>query len=276
MLSGVAAPSSGGGGGGGQPKQYLASNTGAKQVQAKLSGGTVPPVKFAAAGGAPRASFVSNNTSRPALSVGSNGLPAQTTSSTGPSSSSPNVQAAIRAALMAGMASGNYDGASLLNSILGNLQSGKYVTKIPGATSTSYSNSVPSVGSPGNYNPPTPGSPAAASLTPVASGARQGQVTMGDLQQVGKAYGWTQPELDAWWQVIQLESGGNPTIKNSSSGAYGIGQFLGATASEYAPYGALSGQVMPELNAMAKYMHDRYGGPTGALSFHLNPAHNWY
>ena len=112
------------------------------------------------------------------------------------------------------------------------------------------------------------------SLPAVAGGAVQGALTFGDLEEIGRRFGWTHGELQAWWQVISDESGGNPAAVNASSGAFGIGQFLGATYKEYLPFGAGSPHPLDQLNAMAQYIHDRYGSPLAALAHEY--ACHWY
>ena len=74
--------------------------------------------------------------------------------------------------------------------------------------------------------------------------------------------------------MISDESGGNPAALNPTSGAFGIGQFLGATYKEYLPFGAGSPNPLDQLNAMAQYIHDRYGSPLAALA-HECSCH-WY
>jgi hypothetical protein len=118
------------------------------------------------------------------------------------------------------------------------------------------------------------GSTATAAPTMPATGDRQGAVSKADLRRVGRRFGWSGAQIEAWWQVIQQESGGDPKARNPKSGAFGIGQFLGSTKDEYAPYGATSSDPMQQLYAMAKYIHDRYGTPEAALAFHQ--AHGWY
>ena len=71
-----------------------------------------------------------------------------------------------------------------------------------------------------------------------------------------------------------MESGGSTTATNPSSGAFGIGQFLGATKKAYAKYGSESTQAIPQLNAMEHYVHDRYGTPTAALAHERR--YHWY
>jgi hypothetical protein len=140
------------------------------------------------------------------------------------------------------------------------------------------------LGSPGPVAIPVAGAVAAAGLggsgaaapaaAGVPAGARQGAITFGDLEEIGRRFGWSRGELDAWWQVISDESGGLPTATNPGSGAFGIGQFLGSTYKEYLPFGAGSPNPVDQLNAMAQYIHDRYGSPLAALA-HENTCH-WY
>lgn len=77
-----------------------------------------------------------------------------------------------------------------------------------------------------------------------------------------------------WMELVQRESGGNPEAVNPSSGAFGLGQFLGSTAEAYAPFGALSHDPAEQIQAMARYIADRYGDPSSALAFHN--SNNWY
>jgi TP901 family phage tail tape measure protein len=91
------------------------------------------------------------------------------------------------------------------------------------------------------------------------------------MASIAKARGWS---LGAWNRLVQKESGGNPAARNPSSGAFGLGQFLGSTAKAYAKYGALSTNPVEQIKAMAQYISDRYGDPSSALAFH--DAHNWY
>lgn len=91
------------------------------------------------------------------------------------------------------------------------------------------------------------------------------------MAKIAKAKDWS---LAAWKTLVSKESGGDPTAVNPSSGAFGLGQFLGATKRAYAKYGATSKDPVRQIRAMAKYIADRYGSPSKALAFHL--AHNWY
>lgn len=91
------------------------------------------------------------------------------------------------------------------------------------------------------------------------------------MRQIAGQRGWS---VDDWMTLVMKESGGNPAAVNPSSGAFGLGQFLGSTAQAYAKYGALSNSGADQIRAMAKYIADRYGSPSAALGFHN--ANNWY
>ena len=99
-------------------------------------------------------------------------------------------------------------------------------------------------------------------------GAGSWQEIMG---QIASAKGWNAGD---WSELVRRESGGNPAARNPSSGAFGLGQFLGSTAQAYAKYGALSPDGSDQIRAMAKYIEDRYGTPSQALAFHN--VNNWY
>lgn len=101
------------------------------------------------------------------------------------------------------------------------------------------------------------------------------------MEQIAKAKHWS---LAAWRNVINRESGGNPnalgsaTIAGSNakglSRAYGLGQFLGSTYTEYSKYGADSSNPVKQIEAMAQYIANDYGTPTGALQ--SEESRGWY
>lgn len=78
---------------------------------------------------------------------------------------------------------------------------------------------------------------------------------------------------DVKW-IMQHESGFNPGARNPSSGAYGLGQFLGHEHDKYGAMGAYSGDPTRETHAMLAYIRDRYGSPAAAKQFW--EAHHWY
>lgn len=114
----------------------------------------------------------------------------------------------------------------------------------------------------------TTSSPATGGGAPGTGGSTSWQT---ELRAIAKEKGWN---ASAWEKIINLESGGDPKAVNASSGAFGLGQFLGATKTEYAKYGAESTNPVEQIRADAKYIEDRYHTPTAALTFHL--AHGWY
>jgi hypothetical protein len=93
------------------------------------------------------------------------------------------------------------------------------------------------------------------------------------MAQIAKDQGW---DLADWKQLVQGESGGNPNARNSSSGAYGLGQFLGGTLRAYAKFGATSSDGVKQIEAMAKYIADRYHDPSNALHQWLSRSPHWY
>ena len=79
--------------------------------------------------------------------------------------------------------------------------------------------------------------------------------------------------FDKWNFIINHESGWNPTAKNPSSDAYGIGQAL--PPSKMAPFGSdYMTNPITQLKWMKSYVNERYGGIGGAYDFWR--SHNWY
>lgn len=124
-----------------------------------------------------------------------------------------------------------------------------------------------------------------SSNEPAGSGGSIGSSWSGSwvqvMEQIAKAKHWS---LAAWRNVINRESGGNPnalgsaTISGSNakglSRAYGLGQFLGSTYTEYSKYGADSTNPVKQIEAMAQYIANDYGTPTGALQ--SEESRGWY
>lgn len=75
-----------------------------------------------------------------------------------------------------------------------------------------------------------------------------------------------------WLWIIEHESSGNPNSVNSSSGAFGLGQFLPSNKAEYP--GAFSHNPNTQIREMGRYIANRYGNPTAARRFH--EANGWY
>lgn len=89
------------------------------------------------------------------------------------------------------------------------------------------------------------------------------------MAQIASKRGWS---LADWKAVVQRESGGDPTSVNPSSGAFGLGQALGATQRQFPKM--MSPNPSTQIEGMAEYIASRYGNPTAALA-HENSA-GWY
>jgi hypothetical protein len=118
------------------------------------------------------------------------------------------------------------------------------------------------------------GTAAAGAFSAVAgAAAKVGGSLTGQVNTIAAGKGWGASEVTAWLQVISRESGGNPTAKNPSSGAYGIAQFINGPG-EYAQYGGDVNTVAGQLTAMANYIHQRYGTPSAAWAH--EQQFGWY
>lgn len=87
------------------------------------------------------------------------------------------------------------------------------------------------------------------------------------------AHGWDKgAQWDAVEYIVGKESSWNPTIRNPSSGAFGLFQFLGGTKDTYLP----DENPNPKIQgaAGAKYIKDRYGDPLAARAFW--EQNGWY
>lgn len=87
-------------------------------------------------------------------------------------------------------------------------------------------------------------------------------------------FGWTGGAWNALSKLGTRESGWSTTALNPSSGAFGIGQFLGATKAAYAKFGATSHNAGQQINAMLHYIKDRYGSPIAAWAHEQSAG--WY
>jgi hypothetical protein len=136
-----------------------------------------------------------------------------------------------------------------------------------------------------------PGNSLAGGAPATAAG---GIASTATIKQVATSYGWgSGGNWNALTHLIAGESGGNPTIKNPSSGALGIAQALGhgtgcsggSLGNEYGPqYGlsckqaqqANSGNAVQQVRWMLGYIKARYGTPAAAYSTWLSRSPHWY
>lgn len=101
----------------------------------------------------------------------------------------------------------------------------------------------------------------------------EGKVTHSDLAELAQQHGWSASDIEDWFKVIAIESGGNPNIVNKKSGAAGIAQFIDGFG-EYAKYGGSADSVIGQLTSMANYIEERYGSPSAALQHEYD--YGWY
>jgi len=99
----------------------------------------------------------------------------------------------------------------------------------------------------------------------------QGAVYQGMLQS-----GFPASEWGALQNLLTGESGFRPTVRNSSSGAYGLFQFLGHENDKYGALGAYSADPGAQTQAGMQYIKDRYGTPSAAYQFWLSQSPHWY
>lgn len=93
------------------------------------------------------------------------------------------------------------------------------------------------------------------------------------MQQKAQAYGWgSGAQWNALNSLVMSESGYCHTIKNPTSTAYGIGQFLDTTWATVGGHKTSSASI--QIDLMLKYIKMRYTNPINAWNFHL--SHNWY
>jgi tape measure domain-containing protein len=104
------------------------------------------------------------------------------------------------------------------------------------------------------------------------NGGQSASGIRGLAQSMLRARGWGD-EYSSLNYVISHESGWDPHARNSSSGAYGLGQAL--PASKMAGYGPdYRNNAQTQLAWMLSYIGSRYGDPRGAESFWR--GHHWY
>lgn len=84
-------------------------------------------------------------------------------------------------------------------------------------------------------------------------------------------------EWGAFEELIEKESGWDPTAKNPGSTAFGLGQFLDSTQKQYDVVGSTN--PVTQLNAIFRYLKERpdyRGSPARALSLWNSRSPHWY
>lgn len=102
--------------------------------------------------------------------------------------------------------------------------------------------------------------------------------TSGNLQKLAQrmaaGYGWTGSQWTALRNLVQNESGWNPSAQNPTSTAYGLFQFLDST---WAGVGATkTSSPVGQIAAGLRYIKQRYGSPLAAWSAWLSRSPHWY
>lgn len=93
------------------------------------------------------------------------------------------------------------------------------------------------------------------------------------LRSAAAKMGWNGAQWNALNYVEMREAGYNPTIRNPSSGAYGLAQGI-TGPSWYYGYGGNPNTVAGQATAMVNYIRQRYGNPENAAAHER--AYNWY
>ena len=78
---------------------------------------------------------------------------------------------------------------------------------------------------------------------------------------------WNKKQIKAFKHIIYIESRWNPNAYNPTTNAYGLGQLVDSKS-------YTKGMPFKQINAMAKYIYNRYGTPNKALAHHKK--HGWY
>ncbi|WAX80329.1 lytic transglycosylase domain-containing protein [Streptomyces sp. KMM 9044] len=113
---------------------------------------------------------------------------------------------------------------------------------------------------------------AAACGTLIAAAPAQAATT-GSAQATAQSMIGDSAQYQCFSNIVQHESGWNPTATNASSGAYGLVQAL--PASKMASAGSdWKTNPATQISWGLSYMNERYGSPCAAWDFWQ--ANNWY
>jgi hypothetical protein len=93
------------------------------------------------------------------------------------------------------------------------------------------------------------------------------------MRSIARARGWN---FGDWWALDASETGHGRNLSNPNSTARLRGQFLNFNWGKYGPGSdpRQSPSMAQQIQAMARYIAERYGNPTAAWAFHR--AHNFY
>lgn len=107
------------------------------------------------------------------------------------------------------------------------------------------------------------------SLPQPGTRAQPGAMAENDVQKLTQSmavsmFGWSGPEWDALYELVQHESGWDPWIRNPNSSAANLFQFLDSTRANYNL--PIDAPVEQQIRAGLQYVADRYGSPTRAYN----------
>jgi SLT domain-containing protein len=105
-------------------------------------------------------------------------------------------------------------------------------------------------------------------------GVMRGGPVIEMARSMAAAIGWTGPQWQALYNLVQGESGWNPNAQNPTSTAYGLFQFLNST------WGSVGARKTSDPGAQIvagfRYIQQRYGSPMGAYGAWLSRSPHWY
>lgn len=93
------------------------------------------------------------------------------------------------------------------------------------------------------------------------------------MKSMAASIGWTGAMWNALYNVEMREAGFRLDARNSSSGAYGLAQFINGP-SEYYQYGGNPDTAAGQITGMLNYIRQRYGNPMAAWAHEMN--FGWY
>ncbi|MGZ9829858.1 aggregation-promoting factor C-terminal-like domain-containing protein [Tsukamurella ocularis] len=164
-----------------------------------------------------------------------------------------------------------------LDTLVGGAQATPSTTGAGAAPTAGPGGALPLTGQQGTPTTKTPVETLTSTLSAPAANYRGGSAATHDAAY--KAFRESGLPAEEWAPLVNLinnESGWDPTVANPSSGAFGLPQFLGATKDKYLPDNSTDPYV--QVTAMLKYIKDRpdYGTPSKAWEKWQSRSPHWY
>lgn len=164
-----------------------------------------------------------------------------------------------------------------LDTLVGGAQATPSTTGAGAAQTAGPGGALPLTGQQGTPTTKSPVETLTSTLSAPAANYRGGSAATHDAAY--KAFRESGLPAEEWAPLVNLinnESGWDPTVANPSSGAFGLPQFLGATKDKYLPDNSTDPYV--QVTAMLKYIKDRpdYGTPSKAWEKWQSRSPHWY